>query len=153
MRLGRRDLPVFDHDRQRRRQSDQPGEPLGAAGAGNKAQGDLRQTQLEARIIRGNSVGARERDLQTAAQCQAVDRGDERLGSELHVPHAGLNGFYDRRRIGRAFEGLQFLQISADQKGLLGRGDDHTLHAGVGGQVPHGLMKFVDDLTVHEVMG
>ena len=50
-------------------------------------------------------------------------------------------------------QGPQFLQIAADQKGLLGRGDHDTLHAIVGRQPPDSRMEFPYDLAIHEVVG
>ena len=56
--------------------TDEPGEPLRAPGSGNDAEQDL--GLADARVLRRDAEVARHRELETAAQRVAADRGDHR---------------------------------------------------------------------------
>ncbi len=55
----------------------QPRQALHAAG--QRRQADARLGQAEARVLGGDDDVARQRDLEAAAEREAVDRGDHRL--------------------------------------------------------------------------
>ncbi|CAB4929431.1 unannotated protein [freshwater metagenome] len=63
----------------RPRRSNEPGEPLGSAGAGDDPEEDLRLT--EAGIIGSNAKIAAQRELASAAERIAGDRGDRWLSN------------------------------------------------------------------------
>ena len=52
---------------------------LGAAGAGEQPDLDFRQAEPGLRVVRGDAVVAGQRQLEAAAEREAVDRGDPRL--------------------------------------------------------------------------
>src|SRR6185436_2833265 len=62
--------------------ADEAGEALRAAAARDEAELDLRLA--EARLFRGDPDVARQRELASAAQAEAVDHGDDRLGKARH---------------------------------------------------------------------
>ena len=62
--------------------ADQPGQPLGAAGAGDQAEQDLRLAELG--VLGGDPEVGAQRQLAAAAQRVAGDRGDHRLGDPGH---------------------------------------------------------------------
>ena len=66
--------------------ADDARQALGAAGAGQEAELDLRQAELRGR--HGDAVVAGQRHFEAAAERRAVDRGDDRLGAALD---RGLN--------------------------------------------------------------
>ena len=71
------------HRRHRRLNADQARQPLGAAAAGEEADLDLRQAELDLRVIGDHAIVAGQRQFQTAAQRQAVDRRGDRLAAGL----------------------------------------------------------------------
>jgi hypothetical protein len=101
------------------------GEALGAAGAGEEAELHFRNAELRGRY--GDPIVAGERDLEAAAECGAVDRGDDRLGAILdHV--------YDLRqhRLGKSLGRVELADVRAGEEGLPFRDDHHGLHRRVG---------------------
>src|SRR5579871_2271243 len=77
-RLLRGEEPAGDHEVQGPARADEPGEPLGATGAGQDAEGHLGETDL-AGARRHHPEVAREGDLEPAAHAVAVDAGDDDL--------------------------------------------------------------------------
>ena len=73
--------PGGDH-LQRLLHADQARQPLGAAGAGQDAERDLRQPEL-AHVLGHHAVVAAQRQLQPAAQRRAVDGRHDRLVARL----------------------------------------------------------------------
>ncbi len=105
-RVGRPVCAVQD-DRERRRDADQARQALGAAGAGQQPQLDLRQA--ETRALVADPVVAAERQLEPAAHRRAVDRGDDRfravLGGVDHLAQVrGLEGLAELLDVGTAGE-------------------------------------------------
>ena len=68
--------------------TDQPGQPLGAAGAGDDPQLDLRLA--EGGVVGGDPDVGAQRQLAATAEGVAVDRGDHRLGDRGHRPERVL---------------------------------------------------------------
>jgi hypothetical protein len=79
--LGRPDRITADDHRERLFDSDHSRETLRAAGAGQKAELDLRES--EARGLRADSVVARQRDLESTAKRGAMDGRHHRLRTAL----------------------------------------------------------------------
>ncbi len=76
-RLLRRHVATADDHVERRFRADQPRQPLGPAASGDDADQHFGQADLGAR--HGDAIVGGERDLESAAQRIAVDRGDHRL--------------------------------------------------------------------------
>ena len=68
---------------------DQPGEPLGAAGAGDDPEQDL--GLAEHGVVGGEPDVGAQRQLAAAAERVAGDRGDDRLGDPGHRGDRGLH--------------------------------------------------------------
>jgi hypothetical protein len=86
-RLGAALALAGEDQAERRARADEPGQPLAAAGARDEAQLHLGEPELGLGMIGGDTIVARERQLEAAAQAGAVDRGDDRLGQRLHPAH------------------------------------------------------------------
>ena len=76
LRLLRRHRLARQQHRQRAGQSDQPRQAHRAAPAGKDAELHLGQADVDRAVIRGDAIGAGQRQLQPAAQAIAVDGGD-----------------------------------------------------------------------------
>ena len=70
------------------RRTDEPGEALRAAGAGDDAEQDLRLA--EPGVVAGDAQVAAQRELAAATERVAGDRGDRRLGDAGHGGERGL---------------------------------------------------------------
>ena len=62
---------------------DEPRQPLRAAAAGDQAELDLRLSEL--RVVGDDADVAAHRELEPAAEAEAVDRGDERRAGRVHA--------------------------------------------------------------------
>jgi hypothetical protein len=101
-----------------------------AAAAGQQAERDLGQAQLDARVVEAHAVVTCERDLEATAEGGAVDGGHH--GHAQRLERAQLSGdlAHVREHVGGVL-GLrlaQHLQVAAGEEGLLGGGQDHALH-------------------------
>ena len=116
--------PRHDHV-ERVLETDQPGQPLRAAGAGQQAELHFRQRDLRAR--RDDAEVAAERQLEPATHADAADRGDHRLGAALDDADHGA-----QERLRRHLRRAEFVDVGAARK-RLGRSDEHDrLDAGIG---------------------
>ena len=123
---GVEQLPVEQHAR-RGRQADAAGKPLRRAGAGDEAEADLRHTQARARV--GDDEVADQRDLQTAADGVALERGDHRPVERLpRAEHAARERdvLLHRRRV--AQHPVELAEIGAGEEAPAARAreDDHA---------------------------
>ena len=98
-----------------------------AAGAGQQAELDLGEAELDLRVVDGDAVVAGQGDLQAAAERGAVDRGDDRLAERLEAAQLALAlAARTPRSASRVVRGglLQVVEVAAGEEGLLRRGDD-----------------------------
>ncbi len=72
---------AFGHLHQGGLHADQAGQALGAAAAGEQADLDFRQTQLDLRIVLDDAIVAGEGELETAAKRQTIDGCSHRLAA------------------------------------------------------------------------
>ena len=113
--------------------ADETGEPLGAAGAGDDAQLHLGLT--ERRRVRRHAQVARQRELATTAQSEAVDRRNRRLGHGLEQP-ARLVPECAPRLGCLDVEVTHVLDVGSGDERLLTRaGEDHDAHRLVSGEL------------------
>ena len=97
------------------------GKPLGAAGARQQAQLHFRQTDLRALV--GDAMMHAQRQFQPAAQGQALDRRDHRLGAALECgDHRGQRGLHAR------FGLVELADVGAAGKRACAAGDHDGLH-------------------------
>ena len=123
---------------------DQPRNALGAARAGENADLDFRQGQIDRVIIGDDAAMAGQRKLQCATHAGAIDRGDPRFarGLELAEHRTHLAGHVEQDldslvRIGSFFSCIGVEQTfdhreigSAGERPLLSRRKDGTLDVG-----------------------
>ena len=88
---------------------DDPGQALGAAGAGEQTELDL--GDAEARALVDDAQVARERELEPAAERHAVDRGDARLREPLQAPQHGFESLDERAELDGSGEGGELLDV------------------------------------------
>ena len=106
--------------------ADQPGQPLGAAKAGDDAKAALRLA--EHGVVRGNANVAAHADFAPAAQRVAVDRGNRHLGHILQLVERLHGQKGHRAALGGG--GVHHLRdVRAGHKGLAaGASEDHNPH-------------------------
>src|SRR5207253_2078887 len=75
-----------EDDVERRPGTDQPGEPLAAAGPRENAELHFREAELGPGVIGGHAVAAGESELKPSAQTCSVDPDGDRLGETGHTP-------------------------------------------------------------------
>ena len=141
------------------------GDALGAAGAGEQADLDLRQPEPGLVVVRGDALVAGEAELKAAAKRGAVDGGDERLAAGLDPPVElrQLAAFGEQHR-GRSFLALAFGelaerarqrfqqgQVGAGAERVLARGDDRALDRGIAGDFLHDRGQFLDRREIDHV--
>ena len=129
LRAVRLELLPGQHHVERRRRADQLGQPLRAAAAGQQANHHLGQAEDGLGVGGGDAVGARQRDLQPAAEARPVDRRNPRLGA-LHLlepVHALLPLARDGLDLARrgAAEALNHLDVGARDERPRLRRDEH----------------------------
>ena len=73
-----------EDDVERRPGTDQPGEPLAAAGPRENAELHFREAELGPGVIGGHAVPAGEGELEPAAEARAVNPGGDRFGEARH---------------------------------------------------------------------
>ncbi len=111
------------NDLERRLDADEAGQALGAAGAGDQAELDLRQAAFGRGD--GDPVMRGQRDLEAAAERRAVQGGDHRLSGGLNpVEHVG--------EIGRRWRLAEFGDVGPGDEGAAGADQDRRLDRGVG---------------------
>ena len=138
---------------------------LGAAGAGEQADLDFGQTKPRLRIVGGDAVMAGQRQLEAAAEREAIDRGGPRLARgldvaehlreaaalvEQHLVGRDLALLLQRLRIGVA-HALQHREIGAGAERFLAGGDDDALHGGISGGLLHDRLELIDRGLVQHV--
>ncbi len=118
--------------------ADQARQPLRTASAGQQAQFDFRQPQLDRWIVSDHTGVAGHANFKSPAQRQAVDGGDEGLGTQLQPPEqasemteqfAQFVGAAAARSLG---EHLDHLEVGAGQERGLTRGQHHRPDRGIG---------------------
>ena len=140
--LGR-EVFARQHELGRGQRAHQARAALRAAGAGQQAQGDLRQAQPGR--WQGQAVMRGHGHLQPAAQRRAVDGADDELVAGLHA----VDGFGQRGRLRRLAE---LADVGTGDEGLARAHDEHGARLGGplelldGGQQAgaHGLAQCVD---------
>src|SRR5690606_15905010 len=123
-------------------------QPLGAAGAGDDAELDLRLAQLGG--FPGDPEVGAEGELATAAERVPGDGGDDRLaaagdGGEAVLEGAGVGG-----RVGRRHDG-HLLDVGPGGEDPLTAVDHHGVHSRVGVDEARGLGDLALDLGVERV--
>ena len=118
---------------------------LGAAGAGEQADLDFGEAEPGLGIFGGDAVMAGQRQLEAAAERQAVDRGGPRLARgldiaehlreaaalvEQHLVGGDLALLLQQFGVGMA-HALEHREVGAGAKRFLARGDDDALDRGV----------------------
>src|SRR6266851_2182310 len=142
-RLGRRDLAGGQHDVQGPAPSHEPGQSLGAAGSGDEAELDLGQAEPPPGAAHPHR--ARHRELQPAAERQAVHRGDRDPGSSgqpvVDVAHLVAVGHK-----GVCVDGGHVLNVGpCGEEAVQGRGYDRDLDVvGPLGRVDGGVQSVQD---------
>ena len=84
-RIGRGDRAAAQQQVHRRLEAGEPRQPLRATGTGQQAPAHFRHAELDARVVGHQPHPAGERELQPAAEREAVDGGDPRLGRGLEA--------------------------------------------------------------------
>jgi hypothetical protein len=95
---------------------------LGAAASREQTHRHFGQAEHRLRFVQQHAVVAGQAQLETTAQCGAIDRRDKRLAAGFHAPHEGAFGreALDAGRRPRTVDRLQdILQVGAgDEVGL-----------------------------------
>ena len=76
-----------------------------ATAAGQQAEGDLGQAELDLVVVDGDAVVAGEGDLEAATEGGTVDRGHDRLAEPLEAAQLGLDGLDLGERLARPSRG------------------------------------------------
>ena len=129
------------------------------AAARQEAEGDLWQANLGTAGIGSNAVVSSQRDLEAAAQCCAVDGGNNRHRELLQATQRGLHILDHVEHVSCiVLSGLgHLLDVAACEEGLLRRGDDDALDGGLRAvanfvfQALHGGADVVLESLVHGV--
>ena len=100
-RVGRLQPLAFQQQRRRRRNPDQPRQPLRAAAARHQAERDFRQAEARGRHIGRDPAMTGERQFEAAAERGAVQRRDHRLAAGLELAQRFQERRHDRDRVGR----------------------------------------------------
>ena len=122
-RLARREQLALQDVGLRAHQAEQAGHLGDARGAGDEAQRDLGQAELDLGVVHGDAVVADQRDLPAAAQRRAVEAADDRLaqGFERAEVLLRLLDFAEHlRRVGR-LQPHRALEVGAGEEGALVR--------------------------------
>ena len=126
--------------------SDDARQALGAAGAGQHAEGDLGQADLDRPLARDAQV-ARERDLEAAAHGVAVERGDDELRRLLEAQQrlVGVEAEVVLERLVRLFE---HVDVGAGAEELLAvAGDDEDVDVVVEARLEDGGVELLHHLV------
>ena len=129
-RLGGVDLPARDAQLLGSARTDEAGEALRPATAGNDAEEDLRLAEHSA--ITGDPVVARQRHLAAAAERVAADGGDHEAIEGGDGVVGGMEPVGDRPRLGLPAE---LVDVGTGGEDPLASGDDDGTRE-IGGQLP-----------------
>ena len=113
-------------------QADEAGQPLRSSRTGQQPQSHLGQTEHGLRVIGGNAVAARERQLESAAQARPVDGRHHRHSRSLQPVEHGVGAPRQGLALEGARDGREVLDVGPGHEvvGLAAR-DHHRLEAGV----------------------
>ena len=128
-----------------------PRQPVDAAGAGEQA--DARLRQPEAGMVGGDDDVARERQLEAAADGDAVDRGDHRLRAvevARDAPERRPRVALDVTAVGRP-RGRDLEVVAGAERPLARPGEDRDPHVGVVAEVLPDLGELEVGLEVQRV--
>ena len=143
-RLRRANRLAGQHQVQRRREPDQPRQPLGAAGAGDDAERDLGHRELRAR--RRDAPVATQRRLHARAHRRSVDGRDDGHGAVLNQPHRlAVAGLEDT--------GLELAHIAAGDERLAGASQHDRTHVRGRTQFPECFAQAGAHIAAHRVDG
>jgi hypothetical protein len=125
------------HRHHRRLDADQAGQALGAAAAGEEADLDLGQAQLDLRAVADHAVVTGQGQFETAAEGEAVDRGGHRLAAGLERAQGAVQtpaGVIGRLQVGAAEHARSHVaEVGAGAEAArLARGQDRALDGVVG---------------------
>ncbi|MNY15128.1 hypothetical protein D3C86_1483280 [compost metagenome] len=128
---------------------------LGAAGSGQQPDAYFRQTDDHAAHVGGNASVAGQGDLETTAQCRAVERRDNRLAGGFHAAQeAGEAPALVEQSLGILLGGercFQRLEVGTGDKRALGRGQDDAHDRRIGNGTFEGGTETVDEIAIHHV--
>jgi hypothetical protein len=141
--VGANRIPAHHH-RQRLLDPDHPRKPLGAPGA--RQQSELHLRESEARVLDGDAIVTRQRDLETAAERRSVDGRDDGLRAVLDE----LQHHVQARRRRRLAE---LRDVGAGDERAARAGDDDRAHRLIGDGLLESLVEAVPDVLAQRVDG
>ena len=117
-------------------------QPLGAAGAGNDAEGEFRQT--EARVLVGHAIMAGERELGSRAERGAVHGRHHRTGAVLDQPQHLVEA-------GRRYSRVEFLDVGAGDEGSPRAAEHDRLDVRPALEIGKGLLQSRAHPAIHRI--